>query len=245
MLLMAAETPMADGTRGGHATRGDHAPHGGHRGHAAHGVFGLSPARRDALTRRVRLLVAATITYNVIEAVAALTAGTLASSTALIGFGLDSVIEVSSAAAVAWQFSAADHAVREAREKTTLRIIALSFFALASVRHHRRRPQALTGSRRARTLQCRRAAGPRRPLTIGGDFHRSPSTGRRGPGAVLGPVAADGRRTRTAPTLLVSSCRRRWWRGRVVLVALDRPGWSCRPSFSLAAPREFRAASPC
>ncbi|MFD9075296.1 cation transporter [Streptomyces lasiicapitis] len=94
--------------------------------------FGPSPARRDALARRIRLLVAATITYNVVEAVVALTAGTLASSTALIGFGLDSVIEVSSATAVAWQFSAREHAVREARERTTLRIIALSFFALAA-----------------------------------------------------------------------------------------------------------------
>jgi divalent metal cation (Fe/Co/Zn/Cd) transporter len=93
---------------------------------------GPSPARREVLAKRIRLLVAATITYNAIEAVAAITAGTLASSTALIGFGLDSVIEVSSAAAVAWQFSAADHAVREAREQRTLRIIALSFFALAA-----------------------------------------------------------------------------------------------------------------
>lgn len=91
-----------------------------------------TPARRDVLTRRIRLLVAATITYNVIEAVVAITAGTIASSTALIGFGLDSVVEVSSAAAVAWQFSARDHALREAREKTTLRIIAVSFFALAA-----------------------------------------------------------------------------------------------------------------
>ncbi|MTE22014.1 cation transporter [Streptomyces sp. TRM43335] len=94
--------------------------------------LGLAPARREVLIRRIRLLVAATITYNVIEAVVALTAGTLASSIALIGFGLDSVIEVSSAAAVAWQFSAADHTVREAREKTTLRIIAVSFFVLAA-----------------------------------------------------------------------------------------------------------------
>ncbi|MFF4508904.1 cation transporter [Streptomyces sp. NPDC001401] len=93
--------------------------------------LGPSPARREVLARRIRLLVAATITYNVVEAVAALTAGTIASSTALIGFGLDSVIEVSSAAAVAWQFSARDHAVREAREHRTLRIISVSFFALA------------------------------------------------------------------------------------------------------------------
>ncbi|MBQ0880868.1 cation transporter [Streptomyces sp. RT42] len=94
--------------------------------------LGPSPARRDALARRIRLLVAATLTYNVIEAAVALTAGTLASSTALIGFGLDSVIEVSSAAAVAWQFSAREHAVREARERATLRIIAFSFFALTA-----------------------------------------------------------------------------------------------------------------
>lgn len=92
----------------------------------------VSSARRSVLTRRVRWLVAATITYNVIEAVVAITAGTIASSTALIGFGLDSVIEVSSAAAVAWQFSARDHAAREAREQTTLRIIAVSFFVLAA-----------------------------------------------------------------------------------------------------------------
>ncbi|MFD9716139.1 cation transporter [Streptomyces sp. NPDC059076] len=94
--------------------------------------LGPGPARRDVLARRIRLLVAATITYNVIEAAVAITAGTLASSTALIGFGLDSVIEVSSATAVAWQFSARDHAVREAREQRTLRIIAVSFFALAA-----------------------------------------------------------------------------------------------------------------
>ncbi|MEU7932262.1 cation transporter [Micromonospora echinofusca] len=90
---------------------------------------GLSPARRQVLARRVRLLVAATIAYNVVEAVVAITAGTLASSTALVGFGLDSVIEVSSAAAVAWQFAGRDP---ESRERVTLRIIAVSFFALAA-----------------------------------------------------------------------------------------------------------------
>ncbi len=94
--------------------------------------LGTTPQRRDALTRRVRFLVAATITYNVVESVVALTAGTVASSSALVGFGLDSVIEVSSAAAVAWQFSARDHAVREAREHRALRIIAISFFGLAA-----------------------------------------------------------------------------------------------------------------
>nr|WP_280363824.1 cation transporter [Nocardia abscessus] len=80
------------------------------------------------LARRIRWLVAATISYNVIEAAIALTEGTRVSSTALIGFGLDSVIEVSSAAAVAWQFAGRDP---EKREKIALRIIAFSFFALA------------------------------------------------------------------------------------------------------------------
>jgi divalent metal cation (Fe/Co/Zn/Cd) transporter len=83
--------------------------------------------RRAVLVRRVRLLVAATITYNVVEAVVALAAGTAASSGALIGFGLDSVIEVASAAAVAWQFSGADP---EARERRALKMISISFFAL-------------------------------------------------------------------------------------------------------------------
>lgn len=90
---------------------------------------GPDPARRAVLARRIRLLVAATIGYNVIEAIVAISAGIAADSTALIGFGLDSVIEVSSAAAVAWQFAGRDP---EAREKTALRIIAISFYALAA-----------------------------------------------------------------------------------------------------------------
>jgi hypothetical protein len=86
-------------------------------------------ARRAALIRRVRFLVAATITYNVIEAVAAISAGTIASSSALVAFGLDSVIEVASAAAIAWQFTGGNH---EQRERIALRVVAASFFALAA-----------------------------------------------------------------------------------------------------------------
>jgi len=88
----------------------------------------LSVDRRRLLQRRVRWFVAATITFNVVEAAIAVSEGTRVSSTALIGFGLDSVIEVSSAAAVAWQFAGSDP---ERREKITLRIIAFSFFVLA------------------------------------------------------------------------------------------------------------------
>ncbi|SFR25750.1 Cation efflux family protein [Lentzea waywayandensis] len=85
--------------------------------------------RKLVLQRRVRMFVAATITYNVVEAVIALAAGTVAGSTALIGFGLDSVIEVASATAVAWQFAGRDP---EKRERTALKVIAVSFFALAA-----------------------------------------------------------------------------------------------------------------
>ncbi|UNC02974.1 cation transporter [Mycolicibacterium boenickei] len=88
----------------------------------------LTPARRVLLHSRIRWFVAATIAYNVVEAVIAIGEGARVDSTALVGFGLDSVIEVSSAAAVAWQFSGSDP---EAREKAALRIIAVSFFALA------------------------------------------------------------------------------------------------------------------
>jgi len=85
--------------------------------------------RKLVLQSRVRMFVAATITYNVVEAVIALAAGTVAGSTALIGFGLDSVIEVASATAVAWQFAGRDP---EKRERTALKVIAVSFFALAA-----------------------------------------------------------------------------------------------------------------
>jgi divalent metal cation (Fe/Co/Zn/Cd) transporter len=88
----------------------------------------LTADRHAALIRRIRWLVALTISYNVVEAVVAIAAGHAASSIALIGFGLDSVIEVSSAAAVAWQFAGRDPA---RRERIALRVIACSFFALA------------------------------------------------------------------------------------------------------------------
>jgi len=88
-----------------------------------------SVARRTTLERRVRWIVAATIGYNVVEAAIAITAGRIASSSALVAFGLDSVVEVLSAAAVAWQFAAPDP---QTRERTAMRVIAVSFFGLAA-----------------------------------------------------------------------------------------------------------------
>lgn len=89
----------------------------------------LTVDRTTVLQRRVRLLVGAVIVYNVLEAVTAITAGALASSTALIAFGLDSIVEVTSALAITWQYA---HHTPSEREGRALRIVAYSFFALAA-----------------------------------------------------------------------------------------------------------------
>lgn len=86
-------------------------------------------ARRRQLGRRAQLLAAASVLYNVLEAVIAVAAGLVAGSSALVGFGLDSAVEVSSGLIILWQFR---HALPESRERVALRLMALSFFALAA-----------------------------------------------------------------------------------------------------------------
>lgn len=81
----------------------------------------------DALRRRARWLAVGTIAWNAIEAFVAITAGALAGSAALIGFGLDSSIEVGAAGVTLW-YLAGD----ESRERRALRLIGTSFFALAA-----------------------------------------------------------------------------------------------------------------
>lgn len=94
----------------------------------AHAAAAVPQADRDRLGRRARLLAAASVSYNTVEAVIAVAAGLVAGSVALIGFGLDSVVEVSSGLVILWQFR---HHLPAAREQQALRLIALSFFALA------------------------------------------------------------------------------------------------------------------
>jgi len=79
---------------------------------------------------RVRALQLAwlTIAWNAIEAAVALGAGSAADSAALIGFGLDSTVEVSSAVVVLWQLSSTQSATRE---RKALQLISASFFILA------------------------------------------------------------------------------------------------------------------
>jgi divalent metal cation (Fe/Co/Zn/Cd) transporter len=86
-------------------------------------------AERARLGRRAQLLAGASVTYNVIEAVIAIAAGVVAGSVALVGFGLDSVVEVSSGLIILWQFR---HRLPETRERQALRLMAFSFFALAA-----------------------------------------------------------------------------------------------------------------
>lgn len=89
----------------------------------------LAPADRHRLGRRAQLLAGFSVTYNIVEAVVAVTAGVVAGSVALIGFGLDSVVEVSSGLIILWQFR---HRLPESRERLALRLIGVSFFALAA-----------------------------------------------------------------------------------------------------------------
>ncbi len=84
---------------------------------------------RRRLGRRAQLLAAASVSYNLVEAVIAVTAGLVAGSVALVGFGLDSMVEVSSGLIILWQFR---HPLPESRERAALRLMAVSFFALAA-----------------------------------------------------------------------------------------------------------------
>ena len=88
---------------------------------------------RPALVRRGLALNWLTIGYNVVEAVVAIGAGVVSGSVALLGFGLDSVIEVTASGAAQWRLRADLDPVRRAHaERTTLRIIGWSFLALAT-----------------------------------------------------------------------------------------------------------------
>lgn len=80
-----------------------------------------------AATQRGRNLEYLTVGWNSLEAVAALIAGVLAGSVALVGFGVDSVIEVSSGAIILWRLFSGEH-----REKLALKLVGMSLIALAA-----------------------------------------------------------------------------------------------------------------
>lgn len=87
---------------------------------------------RSALVRRGLLLNYITIGYNVVEAIISVAAGVVSGSVALVSFGVDSGIEVTSSLAAHWRLRAdIDPEDRERVERTTHRIIGASFLALA------------------------------------------------------------------------------------------------------------------
>jgi divalent metal cation (Fe/Co/Zn/Cd) transporter len=93
----------------------------------------MTDASRSALVRRGLRLNYATIGYNVVEAVVSVVAGYVAGSVALIGFGLDSLVEVTSSVAAQWRLRADFDAERRIRvERSALRVIGASFLILAA-----------------------------------------------------------------------------------------------------------------
>jgi divalent metal cation (Fe/Co/Zn/Cd) transporter len=90
-------------------------------------------ASRDVLVRRGRQLEYFTILWNSLEGLVGVTTGALAGSVSLVGFGVDSFIEVTSGAALLWRMSAeTDHCQRERREVQTLKIVGACFLVLAA-----------------------------------------------------------------------------------------------------------------
>ena len=93
----------------------------------------MSDTVRAAVVRRGMLLNYATIGYNTLEAIASLIAGLLAGSVALVGFGVDSVIELTASGAAQWRLRSDVDPVRRVRvERTSLRIIGACFVGLAA-----------------------------------------------------------------------------------------------------------------
>jgi divalent metal cation (Fe/Co/Zn/Cd) transporter len=88
---------------------------------------------REELVRRGQRLEYFTVGWNSVEALVSIIAGLFAGSVALVGFGLDSLIEVASGAALLWRLHHDfDPARREGAERTTLRVVGLCFIALAA-----------------------------------------------------------------------------------------------------------------
>jgi divalent metal cation (Fe/Co/Zn/Cd) transporter len=92
------------------------------------------PPTRSSDLRRALSIEYLSLGYNAIEAVVGLIAGIAAASVALIGFGLDSLVESSSAAILVWRLRAEMHgeSASEDAERRAVRLVAIAFFALAA-----------------------------------------------------------------------------------------------------------------
>ena len=95
-------------------------------------IVQIGGADRARQVKRGKLLEYFAIGYNSLEGLIAITAGLFAGSIALVGFGFDSIIEVSSGAALLWRLHAdGDASRRERAERISLRIVGIAFLALA------------------------------------------------------------------------------------------------------------------
>lgn len=107
---------------------GDH----GHHDHDGCGHEPMPVLDRPAAVRRAVLLNRLSLGYNTVEAVVALTAGLMAGSIGLLGFGLDSVIEVSASVTLAWRLRAERRdGCTQGADRRAVRLVAASFAALA------------------------------------------------------------------------------------------------------------------
>src|SRR6266852_4522598 len=87
---------------------------------------------RQAIARRGKRLEYFTIAWNSLEGLVAVVAGAFAGSISLVGFGIDSFIEVTSGVVLLWRMTVdADVQTRERNEKLSLRIVGVCFLALA------------------------------------------------------------------------------------------------------------------
>jgi len=94
-------------------------------------IGNLSIGARAALVQRGQMLSRVTLAYNSLEGMVSIVFGAIAGSISLVGFGVDSVIEVSSSVAALWRLRADADPVHRARvEAFTLRLIGLSFLGL-------------------------------------------------------------------------------------------------------------------
>jgi divalent metal cation (Fe/Co/Zn/Cd) transporter len=91
-----------------------------------------TPTRHD-LVRRGQRLEYFTIAYNSAEGLVSIVAGIVTGSVSLVGFGLDSVIEVASGATLLWRLHyGLEHSRREQVEQMTLKVVGWCFMALAA-----------------------------------------------------------------------------------------------------------------
>jgi divalent metal cation (Fe/Co/Zn/Cd) transporter len=189
---------------------------------------------RLSLVRRGLRLEYFTLSYNVVEAIVAISTGAISSSIALIGFGVDAVIESLSGLTMLWRLNNDSHRRREQIERTSQKIIAISFWALA----------AYVGFEAAKSLWKQEAPSPSWPgialamlsITIMPVLARAKR--RVGRGLASAAMVADSQQTQLCSYLsgillagLALNALFGWWwadpaAGLIMLPIIAREGWT-------------------